>query len=472
MRYILNPSLCFRGWYKQPTGLLERTHKETRFFSREEYLLLLQCDGAHDIASESLTDEEKRFFGEMKEKEIIRDALPGELIRPEQEYRSYPNRYRKSVQWSITGSCNFNCLHCFMSAPHNKHGNPSLEELIGVADQLKECGIFSVGITGGEPLIREDFFQIVKALLDREIEITTIYTNGALLDESFLDMLESNGAHPAFQLSFDGVGFHDFLRGVPGSEEKTIAALKLLQQRNYPVSVSTCLHRKNARVLRETVNLMASLGVRSMKCGPMQEQGEWLRPEIADLKMQTEETMELFESYIPQYFEDDAPLSIMLGGAFMYTPMEEEWNIFYEKECSAEEEAEVASCGVLQGHFYIGPEGNVAPCMSMNDCEDVLSLPNLKEVPLREILRDSEFTKLCDTTVGEVRDRNPKCRTCQYMERCTGGCRAGALIDAKDYYGIETDACQFFELGWNERIRKAAQPAFEKYWKKHKEEAR
>jgi len=48
--------------------------------------------------------------------------------------------------------------------------------------------------------------------------------------------------------------------------------------------------------------------------------GEWMNPELFDLQLSYEEAFEFFEGYIPQYFEDDAPLSIMLSGVFTYAP--------------------------------------------------------------------------------------------------------------------------------------------------------
>ena len=59
---------------------------------------------------------------------------------------------------------------------------------------------------------------------------------------------------------------------------------------------------------------------------------------LQDLKLTNEEELEMFEAYIPQYFEDDAPLSIMLSGSFIYTPGQPEWGIFNVRECSAEDE--------------------------------------------------------------------------------------------------------------------------------------
>lgn len=463
MRYILNERYRLRGWYKLPTGLYDTEMKKAVFPDRETYLLLLRCDGVHEIDPEALSEKEKKGLAELERDGVVRPARIWEILKPEQAYRTYPARYREEAHWSVTGACNLKCRHCFMSAPHAKHGSPSHEEILRVADQLAECGVCQVGITGGEPLIREDFLEIVDAVNERDIGISTIYTNGWLVDEKLLDELEKRNVHPGFQLSFDGVDWHDFLRGVPGAEERTLNALKLLQDRDYSVSVSMCLHRNNQHTIRETVNLMASLGVAGMKLGAMMQKGEWALPEVRDLQLTPAEEQALFEEYIPQYFEDNAPLSIMLGGSFMYSPGEETWSIFNERSCTAQEEQHMLACGVLGKNFYIGADGMVAPCMGMCECGYAVRFPNLKETPLREILRDSDFVSLCYSTVGDVRNNNDECRKCEFVDRCIGGCRNAALIAGDNYFGVDPDVCEFFRNGWDKRIHEIAQPAFEAY---------
>ena len=400
------------------------------------------------------------------EQGIVRKARFAELLKPEQEYQTYPTGYRSEVHWSITGACNLKCRHCFMSAPHAKHGSPSHEQIMAIVDQLAECGIFRAGLTGGEPLIRGDFWEIAEALKERGISI--IYTNGWLVDEALLDGLEIRGFRPAFQLSFDGIGWHDFLRGVPGAEERTVKALKLLQERKHPVSVSMCIHRKSRPVLRESVNLLASLGVRSIKVGSMMEMGEWLNPELRDLQLTEEEELEMFLEYIPQYFEDNAPVSIMMAGSFMYTPGDGKWAIYNVRECTGPDERLAPSCGVLTNHFYIGADGMVCPCMGMGDCGYAPHFPNLFETPLRDILnRESGFSRLCGAKVGDIRDHNPKCRECRFVDKCTGGCRNSVLINGDDYYGIDEMLCRFFESGADKRVTEAAQAPFEAYLKRN-----
>ena len=67
-----------------------------------------------------------------------------------------------------------------MSAPDAKYGELSHEAVMSIVQQLIHCGVMEVSLTGGEPLVRRDFLEIVDALLAGGIQITTIYSNGRL----------------------------------------------------------------------------------------------------------------------------------------------------------------------------------------------------------------------------------------------------------------------------------------------------
>ncbi|WP_289466325.1 radical SAM protein, partial [Klebsiella pneumoniae] len=72
-------------------------------------------------------------------------------------------RYIRTAHWSITGRCNYRCKHCYMSAPDAKLGELSHETIMSIVQQLIDCGIYQVSLTGGEPLVRKDFMEIVDA---------------------------------------------------------------------------------------------------------------------------------------------------------------------------------------------------------------------------------------------------------------------------------------------------------------------
>lgn len=108
-----------------------------------------------------------------------------------------------------------------MSAPDAKYGELSHEQIMSIVDQLIGCGVMEVSLTGGEPLVRRDFMEIVDALLAGGIRITTIYSNGKLVTDKLLDQLAEREIRPEFNMSYDGVdGWHDWLRGIPDAEKR------------------------------------------------------------------------------------------------------------------------------------------------------------------------------------------------------------------------------------------------------------
>lgn len=139
------------------------------------------------------------------------------------------------------------------------------------------------------------------------------------------------------------------------------------------------------------------------------------------------------------------------------------------RSCPAEKEARALSCGVLLRSFYVSAEGRVAPCMGMDDCAYAANFPNLHERPQREILTDPAFTGLEHATVKDVRDANPECRSCEFVDRCTGGCRNSVLIYSNDYLGIDKELCHFFGGGWDKKVTAVAEPAFRAYRQRHPE---
>ena len=124
-------------------------------------------------------------------------------------------------------------------------------------------------------MLRRDFEQIVEALSGYGIRIGVIFTNASLLNAETLEMLKKHGQYPSFQLSFDGLGHHDWLRGVTGAEKQADAAFRLLKEYGVPVSVAMCIHKGNKDSLRATATYLAGLGVRSLKLNAPQKLGVW-----------------------------------------------------------------------------------------------------------------------------------------------------------------------------------------------------
>ena len=469
MKYILNERFRLRGWEKLPFAVFDSMTCRSEFFQKDQFLLLMRCDGVQEVDEEALPEEQRKWLAHLERDGVISQCGSGSMLLPQQLYKRYPCRYKHDVHWSITGRCNYKCKHCLVSAPHAKFGHPTTEQLLGLVKQMADCGIASVSITGGEPLIRKDFWQIVDALVEHGIGISAIFTNGYLVNDALLDGLEARGLHPGFQMSYDGVGWHDWLRGFEGAEEAVDRAFRLLRNRGFHTDAAMCLHRGNAHTIRESVRHLASLGVSSLKINRIQELGEWASvPE--EVSLTQDESLQIYLDYIPLFFEDGCPLTIMLDGAFTYDQREPLLvGVEYCRPCATDRRSERRlSCGILKTGMYIGPDGTVCPCMSMSDSQ-VDGWPNAFETPLVQILGETEFMDRCGATVGQVRDANPRCRDCAYVDRCNGGCRACAVCAGTDYLGVDPSTCHFFQGGWYERFKEVGEAALDAYLGRHPE---
>lgn len=457
MRFLLNERYSLCGYLRLPFALYDRESGRTNFFDRGQFELLFSCSGKKEIDPQTLSDAQRSFLETLQREGIIREAQNGETR--DLTYKEYKNIYKHDVQWSVTGACNYRCKHCFQSAAYGLLGSPSTEECLDIVRQLDECGIRNVAVTGGEALIRPDLFDIFDEMTRRGIHLTTIYSNGKLITPALLDALEARGLHPAFQLSFDGVGFHDWMRGVDGAEQIALNAFRLLRERGNPASAAMCLCRENLGSIRETVQTLAEVGCTSLKFQRTMPQGEWKnQPEHF---LSYEETLQAYLDYLPQYKADGCPLDIQMEGFFAYTA-DAGWHLPCRRGAKNEQAlGKLPPCGVIHTSLYIGPNGAVVPCMSMCGGAIEKQFPNLHDTPLCDILTASSYTELTSKRVAYLQSTKPECVRCERKLDCCGGCRAFAVGDGgEDYFAIDPVTCLILKEGWDYKAEALARELF------------
>lgn len=130
---------------------------------------------------------------------------------------------------TITDKCNLRCQSCAIwQRTHEGRGELSLAELTGVVRQAMQLGVRIFYIFGGEPLIRREFFELVKLISAEHGLFSETVTNGTLISEEVARQLVEVRLNKIW-ISLDGPpAVHDALRGVPGTFEKTLQGLKRL----------------------------------------------------------------------------------------------------------------------------------------------------------------------------------------------------------------------------------------------------
>lgn len=462
MYYRLKPEYSLRGWEKLAWTLVKRPENQVRILTQEMFQTLLLCDGQTDLTQEWTDGKMESCLGQLEREGIIEGSETARPLEEGQYYRYYDNRYVEKVFWSITGRCNFRCRHCFMDAPDGALGELSTEEAFALIGQMAACGVLRVDLTGGEPFVRGDFWELVDRILSYGMVIGKVYTNGWLLTEEALDRFERRKIRPQFSISFDGVGWHDWMRGIRGAENAALRALRLCRDRGFETDVEMCIHRGNQDSLPETIEALAGVGVKSLKASNVALTELWSQRSEGN-ELTPAEYLEAMIRYIPKYFEAGRPLDLILGNVIILY-RDGGYRLVAEPYDGTEQCLNCHMCGNARLSCYITPEGRLLPCMPMTSSPEQSRFPRVQEIGLRQGLSDSLYMKFVNGRVKDLFEANAECASCPYRLRCGGGCRATALIDGEhELMGCDRMMCMLWKEGYAERIRRTAQEAMKKF---------
>jgi radical SAM protein with 4Fe4S-binding SPASM domain len=138
----------------------------------------------------------------------------------------------------VTLHCNLKCSHCFCAKDTNKK-ELSFHEICRIIDQITDAGCFWLLITGGEPLIRQDFLDIYTYAKKKGL-IITIFTNGTLITDKIADYLKE---WPPFSVEISLYGFtqetYEKVTGVSGSYTQCMKGIERLLQYKIPLKLKT-----------------------------------------------------------------------------------------------------------------------------------------------------------------------------------------------------------------------------------------
>lgn len=150
------------------------------------------------------------------------------------------------VIWNLIRRCNLTCMHCYsISADINFPGELDTAEVMRVMDDLKAFGVPALILSGGEPLLRKDIFQIAERAKAMGF-YTALSTNGTLIDAPLAARVHQAG-FDYVGISLDGLqATHDKFRRKAGAFEKSLAALRLCRDLGVKVGVRFTLTQDNA----------------------------------------------------------------------------------------------------------------------------------------------------------------------------------------------------------------------------------
>lgn len=147
-----------------------------------------------------------------------------------------------TISFDITNKCMFKCLHCYnRSGDDLKRDELSDDELLKIANDLSKLNLYSFCFCGGEALIRYDLILKMCKILKKSGVKLNIVSNGWLIDNEKIIKLKKAGIEH-IQISIDGNDSktHDYMRNMPGSFDKAINALEIINRHNLQLSVAFC----------------------------------------------------------------------------------------------------------------------------------------------------------------------------------------------------------------------------------------
>jgi len=178
---------------------------------------------------------------------------------------AYPQtRERKArgpvVIWNLIRRCNLTCKHCYaLSADHDYAGELSLSEVFTVMDDLKAFGVPALILSGGEPLLRPDLFEI--SARARALGFYTgLSTNGTLIDAPMAARIAGAG-FDYVGISLDGLrATHDQFRRLDGAFDRSLAAIDHLDRVGVKVGLRYTMTAMNGHDLPALLDLMQEVG--------------------------------------------------------------------------------------------------------------------------------------------------------------------------------------------------------------------
>ncbi|RJQ48240.1 MAG: radical SAM protein [Nitrospiraceae bacterium] len=312
------------------------------------------------------------------------------------------------IQWHLTEKCNLRCSHCYQEPA--EQDELSFQEIKKVITEVRETladwkNIYDINfsssynITGGEPFLRRDLFQILEEIAKEGVSIY-ILSNGTLINKDRAERLSGLGVKGG-QVSVEGPReIHERIRG-KGSFTKAMKGVKNLLDTGMTVTLNVTLSNLNEGHIHELVSLAKAAGVhrlgfsRLVPCG----RGKQLLHEMMD----TKRVKAMYESL----------LSLNVSGLEIVTgdPIASRMKLNASSDMGY---TAYGGCAAGISGVTLRPDGTINPCRRLN-----IPIGNIRKDSLREVWATSGV-------LNSLRDKKRykgKCAACARWATCRG-CRA------------------------------------------------
>jgi len=331
------------------------------------------------------------------------------------------------LAWEVTRTCNLSCVHCRAAAIDKPYANEfGTQECRSLLDEVVSFASPIIILTGGEPLLRPDIFEIASYGTAKGLRMV-LATNGTLLDVEGSRRLRDSGIQRV-SISIDGATAesHDRFRQVEGAFAGALRGIAFLKEAGLEFQINTTVSKVNLEELPAIQNLAVALGAVAhhlFLLVPTGRAKEFREQEIdaADY----ERTLHWFYDQRRR-----VPLQLKATCAPHYQRiMRERARADGETITVKTHGLDAVSRGCLGGSsfLFVSHLGQVQPCGYLE-----LDCGNVRERRLGEIYRNSPLLQ----NLRNVDCYRGKCGVCEYRKVC-GGCRARAFEATGDYLEAE-----------------------------------
>jgi len=336
----------------------------------------------------------------------------------------------KWIAWEITRRCNLKCVHCRSSSELEVQGHPdfSFEEAKRILDDISSYASPVIVLSGGEPLLRGDVFDIAKYGGSKGLRMC-LATNGTLVTQDICDKIKEADIKMV-SLSLDGstAEIHDNFRNSPGAFDATVNAAKLFKENGIQFLINSSFTKRNQKDIVNIYKFVKSLGTTAWYMFMIVPTGRG--EDIMEELISVEDYEEFLEwHYQMEKNEQDILVRPTCAPSYYRVVLEkskEEGDKFKRRTLKF---STGGSKGCLAGQLIalLDVDGNLLPCSYFP-----MAAGNIREQSFKEIWETSPLFK----DMRDFKSYKGKCGTCEYVSVC-GGCRARAYAMTGDYMAAE-----------------------------------
>jgi len=343
----------------------------------------------------------------------------------------FSNTFRPVIVWNTTKKCNLKCIHCYIEAGTSHGEELNTNEAIELINQIDEINSPLLILSGGEPLVREDFKRIIEYASKKSLNLV-LSTNGTLLSEETAKWLrDKRFKYIGISIDSPRAQWHDKFRGVKGALQKTLKGIKNSIKYGLPTGIRFTVTRYNVIDVPEIIKMSIKNGISRItfyhlsSAGRAQEMDrDWyITPEQYFWFMDTLINASLKYRGILEIETTMAPFDgIYIADKISKTRAE--FNLYMELVKAQ------GGCGRKIISIY--PDGTVYPCQFV----DFMTLGNIRNQRLKQILTPNHpFIKYFSETETFLKDG--KCSTCPFKQVCKGGDRIRAYYLGGSLYASD-----------------------------------